>query len=279
MAILSQRHMELGGQQVISHVTFEPPLVISSELDRHGCFIFPINTSGEIYRQDGKTKVEADQGVLMKCGTYVNKWNHPENADLPSEVVILRFYPQIIEAAIDAKNLQAIKNRMSNRSTALVEMDILMKKYLESLSFYFDNPRLVNDELVNLKFTELLLLLVSIREPNAALDLLSTLFDSQKFSLKEIVDSNAFEKISIDELASLANMSTPTFKRKFKESMGESPGQYIKKLRLRTAANMLDTSKELISAIAYECGFSDPNYFSKSFQSVYGLSPKQYRNR
>ncbi|MEM8890596.1 MAG: AraC family transcriptional regulator, partial [Bacteroidota bacterium] len=95
---------------------------------------------------------------------------------------------------------------------------------------------------------------------------------------KEIVDSNAYEKISMDELAALANMSTPSFKRKFKESMGESPGQYIKKLRLEKAAHMLNTSTELIASIAYECGFSDPNYFSKSFQAVYGLSPKQYRN-
>ncbi len=269
--------MELEGQTVISHVTFKPPLVVSSELKGQGCFIFPVNTEGSVYRQDGKTPVNAQQGILMKCGTYVNKWEHTADKNLPSEVVILRLHPTFIESALAAKTLHAIRKRMSVKTTALVEMDDLMHKYLESLFFYFDHPKLVNNELVNLKITELLLLLVNIREPNEIQDLLSSLFEKEKYGLKEIVDANAFENLSLDELASLADMSTPTFKRKFKELIGESPGQYIKRIRLEKAADLLKGTEERVSTIAYDCGFWDPNYFSKSFHAKYGLSPMEYR--
>ncbi|MEL7004208.1 MAG: AraC family transcriptional regulator [Bacteroidota bacterium] len=275
--IYEQRHMELGGVKVISHFTFTPPLVAASNLDGHGCFIFPINTKGNVYRQEGKTNVKSDEGVLLKCGSYVNKWSNADENKL-SEVVILRFYPELIRAAIDRKTLAGAREKAVNRSSAaIVELDLLMMKYLESLFFYFDNPQLISEDIVNLKLTEIILLLIANPQPNEISDLLLNLFETKSFGIKQTVDNNLFENLSVEELASLCGMSVSTFKRNFKQISGESPGQYIKNKRLEAAFRLLTDQNRSISEIAYETGYSDPNYFSKCFQVKYRLSPSDYQ--
>ena len=93
------------------------------------------------------------------------------------------------------------------------------------------------------------------------------------------MDANLFEDLSLDELASLSHMSTPTFKRKFKKHLGVSPGQYIKNKRLEAAANQLKNTNKSITAIAYDCGFNDPNYFTKSFSKEFNTTPSQFRQQ
>jgi len=276
--IYEQRHMELDGVKVISHFTFTPPLVASSNLHDQGCFIFPIHTEGKIYRRDGKKEVRSDQGALLKCGTYVNKWEHIKVGQ-PSEVVILRFFPEVIRENLDPKTISRIRAvSRTPKTTAVVQLDLLMKKYLESLFFYFDNPSLVTDEIVHLKLTELILLLVGNQEPNEASDLLLGLFDEQKFSVKQTVEANLFENLSLEELASLCDMGVSTFKRTFKKDFGVSPGRYIRSRRLEASAALLRDASLSVSEVAYQTGFSDPNYFSKSFHVKYGRSPSDYRD-
>ena len=275
--ILDQRHITLEGRIIISHFRFTPPLVASSELQGQGCFIFPIGARGTVVRQDGNTQVSSEQGVLMKCGTYINKWEGTLD-DEPAEVVILRLFPETIADSLETKTLSQLKERLSAPvSAAVVDIDKLMQKYLESLFFYFDHPDLVTDELARLKLKELLLLLTGIQQPHVVFDVLSQLFDTDKFGLQEIVEANLFEDLSLEELAALANMGLSTFKRKFKDLVGQSPGQYIREKRLDTGAQLLRTTTKSVSEIAYEVGFSDPNYFSKAFRAMYGKAPMGYR--
>ncbi|MEW7292409.1 helix-turn-helix domain-containing protein [Aquimarina sp. 2304DJ70-9] len=276
--ILKQRHMELGGKAVISHFTFRPPLVAAADMTNEACFIFPIQTQGNLYRVDGKTQVGKNQAVLMKCGTYVNKW-HGITQDQVAEVVILRLFPEIIQSAINADIGSKIQERLNKeRTTAVIQLDVLLKKFLEGLFFYFDNPTLVTDELVMLKIKELTLLLLNAKDSDPIIELLNNLFNKELYTLKEIVDANLFENLTLVELASLAKMSISTFKRKFKELIGDTPGRYIKNKRMQQATYLLANTSKRVSTIAYECGYSDPGYFAKTFRKEYELSPKDYRN-
>ena len=114
-------------------------------------------------------------------------------------------------------------------------------------------------------------------KPSPVLNLLAGFLERDKYTLKEIVAQHLFEDLSLDELAALAGMSTPSFKRKFKQNLGESPGQYIKNKRLEHAAELLKSTLDSVADIAYACGFSDPNYFSKVFRQQYEHSPLEYR--
>lgn len=262
----------------MSHFTFTPPLTAVSDLQNEACFIFPIDTEGNIYRRDGKIKVKPDEGVLMKCGTYVNKWSTIADKNV-AEVVIIRISPRVIEAISESRAFELVKSKTASlKTSATINLTILMQKYLDSLFFYFDNPSLVHDALVSLKVEELTMLLLNSDEPNPVIELISHLFETEKYDLKKVVDANVLENLSLDELASLCNMSTPSFKRKFKALIGSPPAQYIKQRKLAQAAKMLKGTDKTVATIAYDCGFESPNYFSKSFHKEYGYSPIQYRH-
>ena len=84
------------------------------------------------------------------------------------------------------------------------------------------------------------------------------------------------EKLFIPDLAKEAGMSESSFTRHFKQATGETPVEYLLKLRLQDAAAMISTGTS-ISEAAYAAGFSDSNYFSRLFKQKYGVSPRNFR--
>lgn len=69
----------------------------------------------------------------------------------------------------------------------------------------------------------------------------------------------------------------PNNTNKSKANMGKSPMEYVREIRLTTAARALLVSNKNINDIAYECGYEDANYFIREFKSAFGFTPNQYR--
>ena len=91
------------------------------------------------------------------------------------------------------------------------------------------------------------------------------------------VTEHYMEKITIEDLANVSNMSESNFYAAFRKCMGISPIAYLNNYRLSVAAGKLAESTDQISAIGYSVGISDPLYFSKLFKKTYGVAPKEYR--
>ncbi len=82
---------------------------------------------------------------------------------------------------------------------------------------------------------------------------------------------------SINELSRLAGMSKSGLIGAFREATGHSPIDYLIRIRLQKAAELLTHSDLPVSVIAFECGFHDSNYLSRQFRRVYRVSPRQFR--
>lgn len=78
-------------------------------------------------------------------------------------------------------------------------------------------------------------------------------------------------------LAEIPGVSTRYFNELFSVFFGVSPKEYIVRMQLDTARNLLATSDDSIGRIASACGFGDVYYFSKVFRKVMGMSPSEYR--
>lgn len=63
----------------------------------------------------------------------------------------------------------------------------------------------------------------------------------------------------------------------FRQATGISPAAYMKRLRVQNAINMLRYSTRHIKDIAFRCGYSDPNYFSRLIREITGNTPKEIR--
>ena len=85
------------------------------------------------------------------------------------------------------------------------------------------------------------------------------------------------EKYTPQKMAEMVELSKQRFSSLFKANMGKSPMEYVREIRLTTAARALLVSNKNINDIAYECGYEDANYFIREFKSAFGFTPNQYR--
>jgi AraC-like DNA-binding protein len=81
---------------------------------------------------------------------------------------------------------------------------------------------------------------------------------------------------TLQELAERAGMSRSTFALKFKQSVGESPIEYLTRWRMLLAGDKLANSSDPISVIARSFGYESESAFSTAFKRVMGCSPRQY---
>ena len=82
----------------------------------------------------------------------------------------------------------------------------------------------------------------------------------------------------LTDLARDAGMSERSFLRLFRTSTGSSPIDYLLRLRLRRAAELLCAEPQRpVTDIAFATGFNDSNYFARQFRRVFGTSPRSYR--
>jgi AraC family transcriptional regulator len=94
----------------------------------------------------------------------------------------------------------------------------------------------------------------------------------------EYIHCNINKELNLDKLASLANYSPFHFQRLFKQAVGESPKQYIIRLRLERVAHYLKVFPDLtISELSYESGFASLSTFSRAFKAYFGITPEEYR--
>ena len=93
----------------------------------------------------------------------------------------------------------------------------------------------------------------------------------------DYIQEHLFENINLESLAIKAYFSPFHFHRIFVSVTGETPNNYITRLRLEKAANMLFVQKNLtITEIAYRCGFSSSAVFSRSFKKHFGISASSF---
>jgi AraC family transcriptional regulator len=94
----------------------------------------------------------------------------------------------------------------------------------------------------------------------------------------DYIESNLDKPMTLDELASVANFSKFHFNRIFHSMVGETPFQFILRIRIERAAMLMVTSrKERISDIAQKCGFSEISVFSRNFKNYFSVSASEYR--
>jgi AraC-like DNA-binding protein len=105
----------------------------------------------------------------------------------------------------------------------------------------------------------------------------NTLSESDKPSLRQIMEKNYCYKLRLEDYAELCHRSLSTFKRDFQQIYNETPGKWIMKRRVEKAANILANSNLSVTGVAFETGFEDLSHFSRVFKQVTGKNPTDYK--
>ena len=98
-------------------------------------------------------------------------------------------------------------------------------------------------------------------------------------NLDAYIRENRRDEISNTEIGAVFGYHPFYVSNKLKEAKGVTLRQYIINYRMKLAKRLLELTDKSIGEIAEEAGFKDASYFTKSFKSSFGITPKEYRNQ
>lgn len=96
--------------------------------------------------------------------------------------------------------------------------------------------------------------------------------------IKNYLDANYAENITLDTLASISHMNKYYMAHAFTRYVGVSPITYLLQKRIEEGKSLLGSTSHSISQISTILGFSSQSYFSQAFKKATGRTPVQYRN-
>ena len=96
---------------------------------------------------------------------------------------------------------------------------------------------------------------------------------------KKYIEDHYDKDISLDDVSRVVNISPYYFSKVFKEESGLNFIEYLTNIRIDKAKELLENSNLSIKEICVSCGYTDPNYFSRSFKKNVGVTPTEYKEK
>jgi len=101
--------------------------------------------------------------------------------------------------------------------------------------------------------------------------------DTEIRQAQEWIEGMPKEKVVVSQIADRLAMSERNFIRRFKAATGNTPSEYIQRIKVEQARQWLEAGKENIKKISYKTGYEDLNHFRGIFKRYTGLTPVEYR--
>lgn len=273
---LAHSKFKYQDQFIIEKMRIRAPYQYEAMFQNTGCFIYFKGDRPTIRSSEVNATLKSNEAVLLKCGThFIDILKKTDNDEV--EVIAVHLFPEVLKKLYVGKLPALIEQQTKNRGSQVVASSENITRFIDSLEFYFQNPSLVNDDLLELKIKELILLLVQSKNVNSIVELISDLYSTKTVQLKQVIELHLYSNLKIDQLAKLCNLSLSSFKREFKKEFSDSPNNYINGKKLEKAKDLLSNTALPISEIAYEVGFQDPLYFARLFKKKINTSPSNYR--
>jgi len=97
--------------------------------------------------------------------------------------------------------------------------------------------------------------------------------------VQDFIEKNYQELLTINGLAEKFNMSSRTFIRKFTAITGNTPLEYIQRVRVEVAKRLLEKGKLTVEQVCLEVGYGDFGFFRNIFKRLTGLTPQEYKRK
>lgn len=241
---------------------------------------------GEKFIYDADRCIHLERGDIFYLGLGTH---HVENiVQLGSSFEQIVFYYSAEELKRIITNFTALDNfpisnshscstcRLSNRIA--LKAPRLLNNFFINLSNNISNGYFSHNPLAeNIKLSELLYLILS-HEDNCLTSKVFGSIDTNKSSFEQIIYTNIFNDVSVEELASRCHRSLTSFKKEFKRLFDAPPHQWFLKQRLNYSRLLLISTRKSISEIGMECTFPNTSHYIKLFKKFYGYTPATYRN-
>ena len=237
---------------------------------------FILEGQKEVFQHTSSARVDTNSFLMLKAGNCLMTERLSENRSYKS--FLFFFDKEVITDFMVKHNIQADVPD-ENPDYLVLEKDLFVKHFLESLILLIHEMGVIPQALKRAKFEELMLYLIEQHGKQVVQFYLEKSRSPQEINFKKVIEQNLDNKLSLEELAFLCNMSLSTFKRKFAEHYESSPSKWFLQKRMEQAEYMLRVQKLKPSEIYFEVGFSNLSSFSQAFKNRYGSSPAKYSSQ
>jgi len=155
----------------------------------------------------------------------------------------------------------------------------VMSAFYESILSYFSTNTRPAENLLELKFKELLLNIITNEKNRQLTYYLCKLAQTSMDDVRSIMENNCLYHMRLHEYARLCHRSLSSYKRDFYNIFGVSPGRWLLKKRLAHASYLLSHSERSITDVMCESGFKNITHFDRAFKKQFGSSPLQFRKQ
>ena len=158
-----------------------------------------------------------------------------------------------------------------------LNLDKTLKDYFETLLSYFSLKTPPSKSLLNVKFKELIINVVTSGYNPEATNCFMEISLNGKRALKPIMEEHFIFNLKLKQFAKLSGRSLATFNRDFFKLYKMTPARWLKKKRLEYGKFLLETTDMNINEIALDIGFENTSHFIKSFKVYYNNSPLRFK--
>lgn len=103
--------------------------------------------------------------------------------------------------------------------------------------------------------------------------------DEEMHKIQTHIQAKYPTRLTVASLAKKSHLSERTFARHFVQATGFNAHEYLQRLRIQKACELLESTKKTFEVIAYDVGYEDVSACRKSFVKIIGLTPKAFRKR
>jgi AraC family transcriptional regulator, exoenzyme S synthesis regulatory protein ExsA len=171
------------------------------------------------------------------------------------------------------------KHEANAESYISIKKDDFILHFISSLELLLKNGKQISQEMKTLKFEELLQYLLETYPHELLLFQGSLTKNNSDLEIRKVVELNMHNKLSVEELAFLCNMSISTFKRRFERIYNTSPNNWFLQQKMKMAETLLRNYLERPGEIFHKIGYENHSSFTKSFKKIYGVTPKKFQGR
>jgi AraC-like DNA-binding protein len=215
--------------------------------------------------------VNKDQSLLLKKGNWL--WTELLDTEAIYYCKLLFFSDKRLKDFLDkhAEKPLIVKDKTPY---FIIRNDSYIISYLNSLSAISESPTVLLENLLVVKFEELMLYL--LQKYGRKFEVyLHSLIIKEKSQFKKIVENQIDSNLKLEEIAFLCHMSLSTFKRNFTKEYKVSPGKWLQDKRLQKSKEILEQGELKSSDIYLDFGYNNLSNFSTAFKNKFGFSPKK----
>jgi AraC-like DNA-binding protein len=264
-----------AGLQLYNYRTYQDIQKTKISLSKNTISFLRTGTK-EVIGDDKRVQIDEQQFVVMKSGNCLMT-EKVSNANQFYQSILLFFSDEQAVEFVEKHELHSSK-KLDRKSFHVFKYDQFIQHFVESLESISALPKATQSKLLKAKFEEIMLYLSFQKDANFLHSLVQNK-DDKVGRLSNIVENNKYNKLSLEELAFLCNMSISTFKRTFFKQYGKTPMKWFNEQRMNHIAFLLTTQRKRPIELYMEAGYENFSNFVQAFKKEFGMTPKQYQSQ